>query len=1040
MFYKKNTDKVLSDELFKNPTSEYRGAPFWAWNCKMTPEMLTEQIEVMKEMGFGGFHMHSRTGMDHEYLGEEFMELVSACVEKAKEENMYAWLYDEDRYPSGFAGGHVTKHKRFRERPLIFTKTKQENVDFDKDTSVENDSYYFMGAYDVKLNPKGELVSYKKIGFDDEADNKWYAYLRANQSNPWYNNYCYVDAMCEDAVDEFIKVTHERYKEKLGDALGETVPAIFTDEPNCGRMWAKQFAHGDEDGVMLWTLDFDETYKATYGIDITEKIPELFWNLENNVLSQARYYYHCHVNKRFATAFTDKVGKWCEDNNIYLTGHVLDEENLFRMTTCIGETMTLYRGFGIPGIDVLCDRIELSTAKQCQSVVHQYGKEGMLSELNGVMGWEYDFRDYKFHGDWQSALGVTVRVPHLSWVSMEGRAKRDYPASFNYQSPWYKEHKYLEDHYARINTALTRGKAIVKVGVIHPIESYWANFGPNDTTGLLREDMDSNFAKLVEYMLFGMIDFDFISEALLPDQCGNINKSIEVGKMSYDAIVVSGCCTLRSTTVEILKKFADKGGKVIFVGSVPEYMDAKKTDAIKEFGKECINIPFSQIALVQALEDEKQIWLNDEDGETSRKFIYNMREDGDYKWLFIAHGIKGDEHRVFTHNSCKTCKDVSNGQKVFIMVRGSFKPTVYDTISGEKYDIAYKIENGRTLFEYVFYLNNSLLVRLEEAKEMSGAGEVKPTGQVKEYFYVSETKLTREESNVLMLDCCEFALDDGEFEPEEEIIRIDNICRDRLSIPKRTEVTVQPWVIPEEECKHSITMKFKVNSEIDFEDALLAIERPDEAEIWFNEEKINPQTVGYFTDKAIKTIKMPIIKKGENILIVKVPFAERKNLEWLYILGEFDVKLVGTYKKIVAIDEEKGFGSVVNQGMPFYGGNLVYECEFETKENGDAYIKCGAFRGPVIRAFVDDKDAGIIAIQPYTVKVENLKAGKHKLKFVLYGNRCNSFNSVHNINCDHYWNGAIRWDTEEGRWSYEYNLKEFGILHAPRIEIRGLEK
>lgn len=656
MLYEKNSEKVLSKELFENPTSEYRGAPFWAWNCKMTPEMLTEQIEILKEMGFGGFHMHSRTGMDHKYLGEEFMELVGACVDKAKEENMYAWLYDEDRYPSGFAGGLVTKHKRFRERPLIITKEKHENVDFDKRTAVENDSYYFVGAYDVTLDSQGMLVSYRRVGFNEECSNKWYAYLRAIQSDPWYNNYCYVDAMNEDAVDEFIKVTHKKYKEKFGDEFGKTIPAIFTDEPNCGRMWAKKFAHGDEDGVMLWTLDFDETYKNTYGIDITDKIPELFWDFGNNTLSQARYYYHCHVNKRFSHAFTDKVGKWCEDNNIYLTGHVLDEENMFRMTTCIGETMTLYKGFGLPGIDVLCDRIEYSTAKQCQSVVHQCGKEGMLSELNGVMGWEYDFRDYKFHGDWQAALGVTVRVPHLSWVSMEGRAKRDYPASFNYQSPWYKEHSYLEDHYARLNTALTRGKPIVKVGVIHPIESYWANFGPNDTSGLLREDMDDNFAKLVEYLLFGAIDFDFISEAMLPELCGEIGKSISVGEMNYDAIVVSGCCTLRKTTVEILKKFSEKGGKIVFVGDVPKCVEAEPSDEVLKIGETSIKIPFSKIALVDALKDEKMVWFNDEDGETSRKFIYTMRQDGDYTWLYIAHGIKGDEHRVFTHNTCKTCK------------------------------------------------------------------------------------------------------------------------------------------------------------------------------------------------------------------------------------------------------------------------------------------------------------------------------------------------------------------------------------------------
>lgn len=86
----------------------------------------------------------------------------------------------------------------------------------------------------------------------------------------------------------------------------------------------------------------------------------------------------------------------------------------------------------------------------------------------GVTNWDYDFRGHKFQGDWQAALGVTVRVPHLSWVSMNGEAKRDYPASISYQSPWYKEYKYVEDHFARVNTAMTRGKAVVRIGVIHP--------------------------------------------------------------------------------------------------------------------------------------------------------------------------------------------------------------------------------------------------------------------------------------------------------------------------------------------------------------------------------------------------------------------------------------------------------------------------------------------------------------------------------------------------------------------------------------------
>ena len=96
MLYKKNISPALSDELFKKPTCEYRGTPFWAWNSDLTSDELKRQIEIFKEMGLGGFHMHVRTGMSTKYLSKDFMNLVRDCVDKAKDEEMLAWLYDED--------------------------------------------------------------------------------------------------------------------------------------------------------------------------------------------------------------------------------------------------------------------------------------------------------------------------------------------------------------------------------------------------------------------------------------------------------------------------------------------------------------------------------------------------------------------------------------------------------------------------------------------------------------------------------------------------------------------------------------------------------------------------------------------------------------------------------------------------------------------------------------------------------------------------------------------------------------------------------
>ena len=89
---------------FLDPGHQFRGAPFWSWNGRLEPEELRRQIRDMKEHGMGGFFMHSRVGLETPYLGTEWMEAVKACVDEAKKVGMDAWLYDEDRYPSGAAG------------------------------------------------------------------------------------------------------------------------------------------------------------------------------------------------------------------------------------------------------------------------------------------------------------------------------------------------------------------------------------------------------------------------------------------------------------------------------------------------------------------------------------------------------------------------------------------------------------------------------------------------------------------------------------------------------------------------------------------------------------------------------------------------------------------------------------------------------------------------------------------------------------------------------------------------------------------------
>lgn len=57
---------------------------------------MRRQAEDMLAHGMGGYFLHSREGLETEYMGEDWMEAIRAAVEAAKA-RAPGVLYDEDR-------------------------------------------------------------------------------------------------------------------------------------------------------------------------------------------------------------------------------------------------------------------------------------------------------------------------------------------------------------------------------------------------------------------------------------------------------------------------------------------------------------------------------------------------------------------------------------------------------------------------------------------------------------------------------------------------------------------------------------------------------------------------------------------------------------------------------------------------------------------------------------------------------------------------------------------------------------------------------
>jgi hypothetical protein len=100
---------TLSDAWigFADPPAAFRPAPLWVWNDDLQEEELARQLDEFKAQGYGGVFVHPRPGLVTPYLSERWLSLWRFALEEARKRGMVTYLYDENSYPSGFAGGHV---------------------------------------------------------------------------------------------------------------------------------------------------------------------------------------------------------------------------------------------------------------------------------------------------------------------------------------------------------------------------------------------------------------------------------------------------------------------------------------------------------------------------------------------------------------------------------------------------------------------------------------------------------------------------------------------------------------------------------------------------------------------------------------------------------------------------------------------------------------------------------------------------------------------------------------------------------------------
>ncbi len=593
--------KMIKDDLQnESKISEYRAIPFWSWNDELEENELREQIRRMKKQGFGGYFMHARGGLTTEYLGEKWFDCVNACIDEGKKQGMQSWAYDENGWPSGFVGGKLLEKLDNRDRYLTFSIGK-----YDEDAFVS----YSLSSDELKR------VTDEKSCVNESDKTKKVEYLNIYE----HISTSTADVLNPEVVDEFIKETHEKYKQKTGKDFGKNLKGFFTDEPQYYRA-----AHP-------YTRILPDYFKDKYGEDILDRLGLLF--VEKKGYRDFRYKYWKAMNDMFIKNYAEKVYEWCDKNGVQLTGHYVQEEDLKWQMLCCGGIMPAYMYEHIPGIDHLGREIGTPIPpKQVSSVAAQVGRKKVLTETFACCGWDVTPKELKKIAEWQYVNGINLMCQHLLPYSEHGQRKRDYPAHFSEVNPWVRhDFKTFNDYFARLGYLIGESEELVNVGYFSPVRSMYFDYKRNDFDA--DYPIDDSYLKNAELLSSMNIQYHILDETVMAKLGRVEGKSLIVGKQKYDYIVFPKTLTMDAYTAELFNDYYKNGGKILFLDDIPQYIEGfKHTYSLKS------NVTLDEIARVQ---DLKISDYNTEIQTTfrkygERKFVYavNLSNDKSYTVTF----------------------------------------------------------------------------------------------------------------------------------------------------------------------------------------------------------------------------------------------------------------------------------------------------------------------------------------------------------------------------------------------------------------------